>query len=64
MVRTQDVIRMVRKHVGPVKVAMLVRDDVIYVQAVKQDLLRMLDGMPDGQVEAREMHGFMFVDRA
>ena len=64
--KTRKVIAALRKHKGPAVMAALIRDDVMYVQIVKADLIReLLRREPDGQIldcELRHGDGYLYVD--
>ena len=46
---TADIVKIVKKHKGPVFVGVCLRDDVVYMQAVKADLLYHLESIGDDQ---------------
>jgi hypothetical protein len=56
----------IRAHRGPVYVGMILRDDVIFVQAVKADLLDRLASLTDDdeQVSCFVRKGDLFVTNA
>lgn len=61
--RTKDVIKAVRQHRGPVFTALYGNDGFYRVQCVKVDLLATISGAGDGDLEATETNGEMFVSR-
>lgn len=61
--KTSEVRRTIREHRGDVYVGVLVRDDVIYVKAVKSDLLKQLEKVADhAVVTSRNTDGMLFLD--
>jgi hypothetical protein len=55
--------RILRRHVGHVRVAVLARDDVYYVRAYRDDAAEAVERMSDGQVEVTIRDGIAYVDR-
>ena len=64
--KNAEVLAILRKHVGPVRVAMVMRNDCLYVQVVKADLIELLAASGgDNEVEASlGPDGILYVDRA
>lgn len=60
--KIKDVLKMVRDHRGPVLAGVLTRDDVIYVQVVKSDLLDRIEGLGDDVVSAHVVGSALFID--
>lgn len=62
--KTTQVIAAVRKHTGIIYVGMLCRNDVVYVRAVKSDLLNTLQRIADNEIEYIVENGDLFIDSA
>lgn len=60
---TREIIKAIREFRGDVMVGVLVRDDVIYVKAVKSDLLDAIAELSDGQAYVSEVGGKLYFDR-
>jgi len=54
----------VRRYRGAIYVGVLARDDILYVRAIKADLLEMLSLVGDDQLTARESCGALYIDNA
>lgn len=54
----------IRMHRGHIMVGMLVRDDVVYVRAFKEDLLNALCHLPEDSVRSSIRDGVLYVDAA
>jgi hypothetical protein len=63
-VKTKEVIAIVRYSRGPLYVGVLARSDVIYIQAVKKDLLQRLERVADHELTAvvSKDSGCVFID--
>mgnify|MGYP003333250287 CR=1 FL=1 len=57
-----NVIKIIRDFKGPVLISMLVNEDVIYVQAIKKDLIEQLKKSSEDCVTASERDGFLYVE--
>lgn len=61
---TADIVKIVKKHKGPVFVGVCLRDDVVYMQAVKADLLYHLESIGDDQAEVFLKDGDLYFTSA
>jgi len=60
----QQLLSRVRAHRGPICAPISGNNDVHWVRVVKSDLLLMLDGIEDGELEARVTAKTLYIDRA
>ena len=57
----KELLNTIRSHKGEIVVGMLVRNDVIYVKAVKSDLIKALRDTPDNIATASSSKGNRYV---
>jgi len=60
----KELLSTVQRYKGAIYVGVLARDDILYVRAVKSDLLGMLSLVGDNQLTARVSCGALYVDNA
>ena len=59
-----ELLATIRNHRGPIYVGMLLRDDVVYVKVVKEDLLSRLRCIQLNQAYASITEGCMYIHNA
>lgn len=58
----KDLIAAIRKFKGDIVVGMIVRNEVLYVRAYKNDVIKTLAGQPDDIATATERYGALYID--
>jgi hypothetical protein len=59
-----ELLSTIRQHRGEIFVGVLARSDVIYVKAVKSDLLSALKNIGDDELTASISFGSLYIDNA
>lgn len=60
--KTKDVIRAVQEHKGPIYTMLHCKNDVVYVQVVKSDLLLQLSKLADNELNARQVKDDLYLE--
>jgi hypothetical protein len=58
----KELMAAIRKYTGPIYAGVIIRNDVVYVQVVKKDLLSVMAGKEDEAARATERHGALYID--
>lgn len=58
----KEALSIIRKFKGQVYAGVIVRNDVIYVQVVKIDLVKSVAGLEDESINVTERHGALYID--